>query len=40
MAVPLLMLGRIGQGLSAAFILPASLALIKPDGAGSIAGQD
>src|SRR6188768_472785 len=29
LAVPLLMLGRIGQGLSAAFIMPASLALIK-----------
>src|SRR5215210_509915 len=28
-AVPLLMLGRIAQGLSAAFIMPASLALIK-----------
>lgn len=36
LAVPLLMLGRIGQGLSAAFIMPASLALIKTywDGAG------
>jgi len=35
-AVPLLMLGRIGQGLSAAFIMPASLALIKTywNGAG------
>jgi DHA2 family multidrug resistance protein-like MFS transporter len=29
LAVPLLILGRIGQGLSAAFIMPASLALIK-----------
>jgi len=29
LAVPLLMLGRICQGLSAAFIMPASLALIK-----------
>jgi MFS transporter, DHA2 family, multidrug resistance protein len=29
LAVALLMLGRIGQGLSAAFIMPASLALIK-----------
>jgi MFS transporter, DHA2 family, multidrug resistance protein len=29
LAVPLLMLGRISQGLSAAFIMPASLALIK-----------
>ena len=28
-AVPLLMLGRISQGLSAAFIMPSSLALIK-----------
>ena len=36
LAIPLLMLGRIGQGLSAAFIMPASLALIKTywDGAG------
>jgi DHA2 family multidrug resistance protein-like MFS transporter len=36
LAVPLLMLGRISQGLSAAFIMPASLALIKTywDGAG------
>lgn len=36
LAVPLLMLGRIGQGLSAAFIMPASLALIKTywDGTG------
>jgi DHA2 family multidrug resistance protein-like MFS transporter len=36
LAVPLLMLGRICQGLSAAFIMPASLALIKTywDGAG------
>ena len=36
MAIPLLMLGRIGQGLSAAFIMPASLALIKTywDGSG------
>ena len=36
LAVPLLMLGRIAQGLSAAFIMPASLALIKTywDGAG------
>jgi DHA2 family multidrug resistance protein-like MFS transporter len=36
LALPLLMLGRIGQGLSAAFIMPASLALIKTywDGAG------
>jgi DHA2 family multidrug resistance protein-like MFS transporter len=36
LAVPLLMLGRIFQGLSAAFIMPASLALIKAywDGAG------
>jgi len=36
MAVPMLMLGRIGQGLSAAFIMPASLALIKTywEGAG------
>jgi len=36
LAVPLLMLGRIVQGLSAAFIMPASLALIKTywDGAG------
>lgn len=35
-AVPLLMTGRILQGLSAAFIMPASLALIKAywDGAG------
>jgi MFS transporter, DHA2 family, multidrug resistance protein len=35
-AVPLLMLGRILQGLSAAFIMPSSLALIKAywDGAG------
>jgi DHA2 family multidrug resistance protein-like MFS transporter len=29
LAVPLLMLGRISQGLSAAFIMPSSLALIK-----------
>jgi len=29
MAVPLLMIGRVCQGLSAAFIMPASLALIK-----------
>ena len=29
LAVPLLMLGRIAQGLSAAFVMPASLALIK-----------
>ena len=29
MAIPMLMLGRISQGLSAAFIMPASLALIK-----------
>src|SRR6476620_11214567 len=29
LAVPLLMLGRICQGLSAAFIMPSSLALIK-----------
>jgi DHA2 family multidrug resistance protein-like MFS transporter len=29
LAVPLLMMGRIGQGLSAAFIMPSSLALIK-----------
>ena len=29
LAVPLLMPGRIGQGLSAAFIMPSSLALIK-----------
>lgn len=36
LAVPLLMLGRICQGLSAAFIMPSSLALIKTywDGAG------
>jgi DHA2 family multidrug resistance protein-like MFS transporter len=36
LAVPLLMLGRISQGLSAALIMPASLALIKAywDGAG------
>ena len=36
LAVPLLMLGRIVQGLSAAFIMPSSLALIKVywDGAG------
>src|SRR5689334_14407455 len=36
LAVPLLMLGRIGQGLSAAFIMPSSLALIKTywEGAG------
>jgi MFS transporter, DHA2 family, multidrug resistance protein len=36
LAVPLLMLGRIAQGLSAAFIMPASLALIKTywEGAG------
>src|SRR6478609_1875438 len=36
LAVPLLMLGRISQGLSAAFIMPSSLALIKAywDGAG------
>ena len=36
LAVPLLMLGRICQGLSAALIMPASLALIKTywDGAG------
>jgi DHA2 family multidrug resistance protein-like MFS transporter len=36
LAVPLLMLGRISQGLSGAFIMPASLALIKAywDGAG------
>ena len=36
LAVPLLILGRIGQGLSAAFIMPASLALIKTywEGAG------
>ena len=36
LAVPLLMLGRIAQGLSAAFIMPASLALIQAywDGAG------
>ena len=35
-AIPLLMLGRIFQGLSAAFIMPSSLALIKAywDGAG------
>lgn len=29
LAVPLLMLGRVSQGLSAAFIMPSSLALIK-----------
>ena len=29
LAVPLLMLGRILQGLPAAFIMPSSLALIK-----------
>ena len=36
LAMPLLMLGRISQGLSGAFIMPASLALIKTywDGAG------
>lgn len=36
LAIPLLMLGRISQGLSGAFIMPASLALIKTywDGAG------
>ncbi|HEX6975961.1 MAG TPA: MFS transporter [Vicinamibacterales bacterium] len=36
LAMPLLMAGRIGQGLSAAFIMPSSLALIKSywDGAG------
>ena len=36
LAVPLLMLGRVCQGLSAAFIMPASLALIKTywEGAG------
>jgi len=36
LAAPLLMLGRIAQGLSAALIMPASLALIKTywDGAG------
>ena len=36
LATPLLMLGRICQGLSAAFIMPSSLALIKTywDGAG------
>jgi DHA2 family multidrug resistance protein-like MFS transporter len=36
LAVPLLMLGRIEQGLSAAFIMPASLALITTywEGAG------
>ena len=36
LAVPMLMLGRIVQGLSAAFIMPAALALIKTywDGAG------
>ena len=36
LAVPLLMLGRVLQGLSGAFIMPASLALIKTywDGAG------
>jgi len=36
LAIPLLMLGRIAQGLSAAFIMPASLALIKTywNGAG------
>ena len=36
LATPLLMLGRICQGLSGAFIMPASLALIKAywDGAG------
>src|SRR5689334_13801206 len=36
LATPLLMLGRIAQGLSAAFIMPSSLALIKTywDGAG------
>jgi MFS transporter, DHA2 family, multidrug resistance protein len=36
LATPLLMLGRISQGLSGAFIMPASLALIKTywDGAG------
>jgi DHA2 family multidrug resistance protein-like MFS transporter len=36
LAVPMLMLGRIAQGLSAALIMPASLALIKTywDGAG------
>ena len=36
LATPLLMLGRICQGLSGAFIMPASLALIKTywDGAG------
>ena len=36
LAVPLLMLGRISQGLSGAFIMPASLALIKAywDGSG------
>ena len=36
LAVPLLMMGRICQGLSGAFIMPASLALIKTywDGAG------
>jgi DHA2 family multidrug resistance protein-like MFS transporter len=36
LATPLLLLGRIGQGLSAAMVMPASLALIKAywDGAG------
>ena len=36
LTIPLLMLGRISQGLSGAFIMPASLALIKTywDGAG------
>ncbi|HKT80722.1 MAG TPA: MFS transporter [Vicinamibacterales bacterium] len=36
MAVPLLMAGRVCQGLSAAFVMPSSLALIKTywDGAG------
>jgi len=32
LAIPLLMLGRVAQGLSAAFIMPASLALIKTTG--------
>ena len=31
LAIPLLMLGRICQGLSGAFIMPASLALISQD---------
>ena len=38
LATPLLMLGRICQGLSGAFIMPASLALIKTYWDGAVVG--